>query len=254
MTSHTPPISAIGCVLHAMRSESQRLSIDSWRPYVGIVGVLLGAIMSTLGTRVTTLGLADLRGGLHVGFDEGAWMTTSFGVGQMLVGVCCPYLGGILGVRRVLLIGIVVFFTSSLLAPMSPNQTPFLGMQFLAGVGSGTFIPLSMGFIARSLPARLIIYGIAITAMNLELSQNVSASLEGWYSDNLSWRWINWQYCGVLPVMFACVWYGIPREDIKTEMLEHLDWPGMAYAGLGFGLLYAGLDQGNRLDWTTGRS
>jgi DHA2 family multidrug resistance protein len=250
MTSHTHPISAIGRALHAMRSESQRLSIDSWRPYVGIVGVLLGAIMSTLGTRVTTLGLADLRGGLHIGFDEGAWMTTSFGVGQMLVGVCCPYLGGILGVRRVLLIGIVVFFTSSLLAPMSPNLTAFLGMQFLAGVGSGTFIPLSMGFIARSLPARLIIYGIAITAMNLELSQNVSASLEGWYSDNLSWRWINWQYCGVLPVMFACVWYGIPREDIKTEMLEHLDWPGMAYAGLGFGLLYAGLDQGNRLDWT----
>jgi hypothetical protein len=44
-------------------------------------------------------------------------------------------------------------------------------MQFLAGVGSGTFIPLSMGFIARSLPARLIIYGIAITAMNLESSR-----------------------------------------------------------------------------------
>jgi len=90
--------------------------------------------------------------------------------------------------------------------------------------------------------------------MNLELSQNVSASLEGWYSDNLSWRWINWQYCGVLPVMFACVWYGIPREDIKTEMLEHLDLPGMAYAGLGFGLLYAGLDQGNRLDWNEQRA
>ena len=109
-----------------MRSESQRLSIHSWPPYVGIVGVLLGAIMSMLGTRVTTLGLADLRGGLHVGFDEGAWITTSFGVGQMLVGVCCPYLGSILGVRRVLLIGIVVFFTSSLLAPMSANLTAFL--------------------------------------------------------------------------------------------------------------------------------
>ena len=122
MTSHTPLIPAIMRALHAIRSESQRLSIDSWRPYVGIVGVLLGAIMSTLGTRVSTLGLADLRGGLHVGFDEGAWITTSFGVGQMLVGVCCPYLGGILGVRRVLLISIVVLFTSSLLAPMSPRS------------------------------------------------------------------------------------------------------------------------------------
>jgi DHA2 family multidrug resistance protein len=49
--------------------------------------------------------------------------------------------------------------------------------------------------------------------------------------------------------MFACIWYGVPRERINTSLLEHLDWPGLAYSGLGFALLYAGLDQGNRLDW-----
>ena len=56
-------------------------------------------------------------------------------------------------------------------------------MQFLGGVGSGTFIPLTISFIVRSLPARLVVYGIAVYAMNSELSQNVAASLEGWYSD-----------------------------------------------------------------------
>src|SRR5258708_32698212 len=97
-----------------MRSESQRLSIDSWRPYVGIVGVLLGAIMSMLGTRVTTLGLADLRGGLPVRFDEGAWVTASFGAGQMLVGVCFLFLGSILWVRMVLLIWFAGFLSASI--------------------------------------------------------------------------------------------------------------------------------------------
>ena len=67
--------------------------------------MLLGSVMGTLGSRVTTFGLADLRGGLHAGFDEGAWITTSFGVGQMLVGVASPYLGAVFGVRRVLLLG-----------------------------------------------------------------------------------------------------------------------------------------------------
>ena len=85
--------------------------------------------------------------------------------------------------------------------------------------------------------------------MNSELSQNVAASLEGWYSDSVSWRWIEWQYCAALPLMFACIWYGVPREKINTALLRHLDWPGLAYSGLGFALLYAGLDQGNRLDW-----
>ena len=103
MTVAFEPITSAGRVLHANAAHHPRLSADTLRPYIGIVGVLIGAILSFLGSRVTSFGLADLRGGLHAGFDEGAWMTTSFGVGQMLVGVACPYLGAIFGVRRVLL-------------------------------------------------------------------------------------------------------------------------------------------------------
>ena len=79
-----------------------------------------------------------------------------------------------------------LLFVASLLGPLSPNLNAFLTAQFLAGVGTGTFIPLTIGFIVRSLPQRLVLYGLAVYAMNSELSQNVAASLEGWYSDNLS--------------------------------------------------------------------
>jgi DHA2 family multidrug resistance protein len=243
------PVTSAGVAVHASGTPFVRLSADSLRPYVGILGVLIGALLSTIGSRITTFGLADLRGGLHFGFDEGAWMTTSFGVGQMLVGVACPYLGAIFSVRRILLYGMALLFVASLLGPLSPNLTAFLTAQFLAGVGSGTFIPLTIGFIVRNLPQRLIVYGLAVYAMNSELSQNISASLEGWYSDNLSWRWIEWQYCAALPLMFACIWYGAPREKLNMALLRDLDWPGLVYSGFGFGLLYAGLDQGNRLDW-----
>ena len=243
------PITCAGIAVHASGTRFVRLSADSLRPYVGILGVLIGALLSTVGSRITTFGLADLRGGLHFGFDEGAWMTTSFGVGQMLVGVACPYLGAIFSVRRVLLHGMALLFVASLLGPLSPNLTAFLTAQFLAGVGTGTFIPLTIGFIVRNLPQRLVLYGLAVYAMNSELSQNVAASLEGWYSDSVSWRWIEWQYCVALPVMFACIWYGAPREKVNMALLRDLDWPGLAYSGLGFALLYAGLDQGNRLDW-----
>src|SRR6201996_7984992 len=255
LTSSSPPVRApapitsAGVATHATGAPSIRLSADSLRPYIGILGVLIGSLLSTVGSRITTFGLADLRGGLHLGFDEGAWMTTSFGVGQMLVGVACPYLGAIFGVRRVLLHGINLFFVASLLGPLSPNLGAFLAAQFLAGVGSGTFIPLTISFIVRNLPARLVVYGIAVYAMNYELSQNVSASLEGSYTENWSWRWIDWQNCVALPLMFACIWYGVPREKINMALLRHLDWPGLVYAGVGFALLYAGLDQGNRLDW-----
>jgi MFS transporter, DHA2 family, multidrug resistance protein len=250
LPASTPaPITCAGIAAHQSGTRYIRLSPDTLRPYIGILGVLIGAILSFTGSRITTFGLADLRGGLHFGFDEGAWMTTSFGVGQMLVGVACPYLGAIFSVRRILLHGMALLFIAVLLGPLSPNLTAFLTAQFLAGVGTGTFIPLTIGFIVRNLPQRLVVYGLAVYAMNSELSQNVSASLEGWFTDNLSWRWILWQFCIALPVMFACIWYGAPREKINLALLRDLDWPGLAYSGIGFALLYAGLDQGNRLDW-----
>ena len=250
MTAALAPVTACGRALETHAPVPPRLPVDALRPYVGILGVLLGSLLATLGTRVTTFGLADLRGELHAGFDEGAWITTSFGLGQMVIGVACPYLGAIFGVRRVLVIGIGLFFTASLLAPFSPNLPAYLAMQAMAGLGSGTFIPLTISFIVRSLPSRLVVYGLAVYAMNSEFSQNVGAALEGWYAENWSVAWINWQYCVALPAMLFCVWIGIPREPINTGLLQKLDWPGVVYAAIGFGLLYAGLDQGNRLDWT----
>ncbi|MEA2738953.1 MAG: transporter, family, multidrug resistance protein [Acetobacteraceae bacterium] len=250
MTLDLAPVSATGRALQDVADRHPRWDTDSLRPYVGILGVLLGSIIATLASRVTSFGLADLRGGLQAGFDEGAWITTAFGIGQMMAGVASPYLGAIFGVRRILLHGILLMFIASLLGPLSPNLNAFMAMQVLGGIGSGTFIPLTISFIIRSLPARLVVYGIAFYAMNSELSQNVAASLEGWYSDHWSWRWIDWQYCVMLPLMFACISFGVPKEPVNTGLMRELDWPGIAYAAIGLGLLYAGLDQGNRLGWS----
>ena len=70
----------------------------------------------------------------------------------MMMGVASPYLGAVFGPRRVLLVGIVAFFMTSLLLPLTGNLTVFLILLGLAGVSSGTFIPLTISFVVRSLP------------------------------------------------------------------------------------------------------
>ncbi|MBH5397212.1 MFS transporter [Bradyrhizobium sp. CNPSo 4010] len=211
---------------------------------------MIGSMTSTLSTRVTVFGLADLRGALAVGFDEGAWITTAIGIGQLIGGISCPYLASVVGPRRMLLAGIAVFFAASLLAPLSPNFSAYIVAQVFGSLGAGTFIPLTIIYISRHVPSHLKTYGFAIFAMNSEFSQNVAASIEGFYADHWSWHWMNWQYCLVLPIMFACVRYGIPQDDPDDgSKLRNLDWPALLYGWLGFGLLYAGIDQGNRLDW-----
>jgi MFS transporter, DHA2 family, multidrug resistance protein len=51
------------------------------------------------------------------------------------------------------------------------------------------------------------------------------------------------------PVMVLLVAIAMPRRPVDRALLSRTDWAGIVYAGIGFGLIYAGLDQGNRLDW-----
>ena len=219
------------------------------RPLGGVAAVLMGAIISTLYGRVTTFGLADIRGGLGASFDEGAWIGTASTVGQMLMGVLCVWLGAAFGARRVLLAGTTVFALACGLIPLASSVQWVVALQFIAGLGSGVYVPVVIGFVLRNLRPSWQVFGIAAYAMSMELSQNVPASLEGFYVEALSWKWIFWQHLTLAPIMLALTWFGVPKEPVNRTLLETADAPGILYLGVGASLLYAALDQGDRLDW-----
>jgi DHA2 family multidrug resistance protein len=220
------------------------------RSLLGIAAVLAGAFIATLNTRITTVGLADIRGGLSLGFDEGSWLTSVFASSQMVVAPAGAWLSLVFGTRRFLLYAAGAFALSSFLLPIPGNSyETVLAMQIVRGLSVGTFIPAALGFILRSLQPKWWIWGIAAYAFRFTLSQNISASLEAWYSESGNWQWIFWQNVPLSGLMMALVWLGMPRQGIDRGLLRDTDWGGIAFAGFGFGLLYAALDQGNRLDW-----
>ena len=216
-------------------------------PWMGLVAVLMGTFISTLNTRFSSFGLADIRGAVHAGFDEGAWITTAQTTGQMFVTVAAVWMGAAFGPRRVLMGASIAFAVIMLITPFSPNLPTLLTMQFLGGLASGFFIPLTLSFILLNMPPKYWPFGIALYALNLELSLNISASLEGWYVDHLSWAWIYWQNVPLAFLMSVCLSRGVPPKRITTR--PPTDFFGLVTGGAGLALIYAALDQGNRLDW-----
>jgi DHA2 family multidrug resistance protein len=88
-------------------------------PWLGLLAVLMGTFISTLNGRLSTFGLADIRGAMHAGFDEGAWITTAQTVAQMLIAPAAVWMGTVFGARRVLLAGASAFAVISLLTPLA---------------------------------------------------------------------------------------------------------------------------------------
>jgi len=218
----------------------------STHPYIGILGVFLGASIATMNSRLLSVGLADLRGAIGVSFDAASWLPTALNMAMMFSGVFCVFLSAVFGPRRILLSTALVFAITSLLLPLSPNVWVMLVLLVLAGLTCGTFYSLTLTFVLTALPKRMIIFGIAAYAADIVFTSNIAAALEGWYSDHLSWHWIFWTAAVFTPLMMICVHFGIPR---RTPAGLIPSWRGFAYFSVSLALLYGALDQGERLDW-----
>jgi DHA2 family multidrug resistance protein len=216
-------------------------------PWLGLVAVLMGTFISTLNGRLSSFGLADIRGAVSAGFDEGAWITTAQTVAQMLITLPAVWLGATYGPRRVLIWASLAFAVISLVTPYSATLPMLLTMQFLGGLASGVFIPLTLSFVLLNTPPKYWVLGIALYALNLELSLNISASLEGWYVEHHTWRWIFWQNVPLALLMTWCLHHGVVQKPIVVR--PPADVFGLISGGAGLALVYAALDQGNRLDW-----
>src|SRR5215470_11562830 len=128
----------------------------SHSPLLGIVGVFMGAGIVTLAGRLLSLGLADLKGNLGIGFDEAAWINSAFNVAIMFIGPLTVYVGAMVGARRVLLLTSAVYALVSAALPFVHSYNLLIGLLVIAGLSSGPFYPLTLSFVLRNIPIRYL--------------------------------------------------------------------------------------------------
>ena len=218
-------------------------------PLLGILGVIIGAGIVTLTGRMITLGLADLKGHLGIGFDEGAWIGTAFNMALMFIGPFTVYLGGLIGPRRILFFAATAFTVTCALLPFIHNYSLLLVAIVLAGLTSGTFYPLTLTFALRNIPLRFLPFTVALYATFVDGAVNIAPTLYGWYRDHLSWHWMFWNSAVITPVMMLCIYYGIPATTAPKRSSETPSFAGFLYASTGLAMLLGACEQGERLDW-----
>ncbi len=216
---------------------------------LGIFAVLLGGLLSTLNGRLLSVALPDLRGALNLSVDEGAWIPTSYSMAIMFIGAFSVYLGGLFGPRRILLFCSAGYAVASLLIPFAAGYRALLVLEVIAGLTSGTFYPLTLSFVLTNLPLRIAHIGLAAYSMAILFSVNIASSLTAWDTGTLSWRWIFWTAACLAPMMFACVYFGIPRTPLPKAQGPRPSWRGLLYWSFGLALIYGALDEGERVHW-----
>jgi len=243
ITIRPPAIEIARAVAAAIPSEV------STRPLLGILGVVTGAGIVTLTSRMISLGLADFRGLHGFGYDESAWIGTAFDAGLMFIGPFTVYLGGLMGPRRILLTAAALFTALFVFLPFVHSYSLAIAMLLLGGLTSGTFYPLTLTFALRNIPLRYLPFTLALYATFVDGAVNIAPSLYGWYRDHLSSNWMFWNAALITPVMMIWIYYGIPKTSSAKKSGEAPSFAGFLYASAGLAMLLAACEQGERLDW-----
>lgn len=214
-----------------------------------VAALLLGSFLVGADTRLLSIGLPDLRGALHLGFDDGSWLNTTATAPQILLAPATVWLVTAFGLRRTLIVPCLAYAAISIVTPLARNGEAILVLHVLRGLLLGILLPATIGIVIRYLPPRLWLPGIAIYVARLPITQSGGVGLEGFYAEHLGWQWLYWQDAIVAPVMALLLWIGAPPEPVNRELVKTADWGGMLLLGGGMAMIYVGLDQGNRLDW-----
>ena len=218
-------------------------------PLLAVIAVLLGSSMANIDSRMFSIGLADLKGAFSLSFDEGAWLSTASTASQIFIAPAVAWLATAFGLRRILGAPSLVFAVISLILPLVRDYQTLLILTVLHGLLLGTFVPATLMIIFRNLPMQWWLIAIGIYSLRVGFSLNFGPALVGFYVEHIGWQWLYWQDGIIAVLMAALVYLGAPREPVNRKLLETADWGGMLLLGTGIAMIYAGLDQGNRLDW-----
>jgi DHA2 family multidrug resistance protein len=219
------------------------------RPLFAVGAVLLGGYLANFDSRLTTVGLPDLRGAFSLSFDEGAWLSTASIGAQIFIAPLVAWLATAFGLRRVLGVPSLIFALISLIIPFVHDYTTLVSLGIVHGMLMGTFVPATLMIIFRNLPMRWWLPAIALYSIRVGFAIDTGSSLVGFYVEHWGWPWLYWQGAAIAPLMALMVYLGTPREPVNRELLKDADWGGMLLLGASVSMIYAGLDQGNRLDW-----
>ena len=250
MASSTIAVPGAAPIRIAQSAAAAMPSEISKSPLLGILGVIIGAGVVTLTGRMISLGIADLKGGLGFGFDDGAWISSAYNIALMFIGPFTVYVGALLGPRRVLFLAATAFTLICLAAPFIHSYSLLIAAMVLAGLTSGTFYPLTLTFALRNIPLRFLPYTVALYATFVDGAVNIAPSLYGWYREHLSWHWMFWNSAVITAIMMLCIYFGIPKPVPGAKRSGPApSFAGFLYWSAGLATLYAAIDQGERLDW-----
>src|ERR1700694_2649926 len=246
--SNVAHVDAIGAprVPAASPHASDRASLTAW---IAVLAGMIGAFMAILNIQITHASLLDIEGGIGTGVDNGAWISTSYLIGEIVVIPLTDYLSRVFSFRRYMLANAALFAVFSVACAFTHDLPSMIAMRGLQGFAGGVLIPMAFTMVLTRLPKPQQPIGLAIFALSVTFAPAIGPTIGGYLTEHYSWQTIF--FVNVLPtiVMVTALYFTLERQPMQLKLLKEGDWAGIATMAIGLSALEAVLEEGNQDDW-----
>jgi EmrB/QacA subfamily drug resistance transporter len=163
-------------------------------------------LMIILDQTIVNVALPSIQRDLGFSQSSLAWVVNAYLIpfGGLLL--LAGRLGDLLGRKRILITGLVVFTLASLLCGLSNNQAVLIGARFAQGIGGAMASALILGMIVAMFPEpRAQARAIGVQSFVAAAGGSIGLLLGGLLTQAINWHWIFFVNLpiGIIAVVFA---------------------------------------------------
>ena len=221
----------------------------STRDWIAVGACMIGAFMAILNIQITNASLLDIEGGIGTGVDNGAWISTSYLIGEIVVIPLTDYLSRVFSFRRYLLINAILFPIFSIGCAFTHDLGSMIVMRGLQGFAGGTLIPMAFTMVLTKLPKFQQPTGLAIFALSVTFAPAIGPTIGGYLTENYGWQTIFFINAVPSAVMVVALALTLDPAPMRFGLLREGDWFGIGTMAIGLAAFQTVLEEGNKVDW-----
>ena len=221
----------------------------STRDWIAVLAGMIGAFMAILNIQITNASLLDIEGGIGTGVDNGAWVSTAYLIGEIVVIPLTDYMSRVFSFRRYVLANAILFPLFSIACSFTHDLGSMIVMRGLQGFTGGILIPVAFTMVLTKLPKHQQPIGLAIFALAVTFAPAIGPTIGGFMTENYGWQTIF--YINALPSLIMVIALALTLEasPMRLSLLREGDWAGIFAMTIGLSAFQTVLEEGNRDDW-----
>lgn len=201
--------------------------------------VLVSYFLILLNNSLVFTSTIQISRDMHMDSIMIAWVSNAYALtfgGFLSLGA---RLGDILGRRKVLLVGLIIFSIASLLVGLATSQAMLIGMRAFQGIGGAFLAPATLALLMDYYKGKMLTRSIAYYGATAGIGTSLGLIIGGIIASYSSWRVGFFIDMIVGLILLAMSWkYVYPHNDLDNQ--SGLDLWGTVTSIIGFsGLIYS---------------